>query len=120
MHEPTAGFVGAVAALPPATLADVYDHTVRLRRQGGREASRALRLSASEHSGIDHAVRSALLPRAGELAAYRSGLLSDALSACVIGARAVRKPACLSREQYDLLTAPFTAVGVAVPGHVTG
>lgn len=120
MHAATARFIETVAKLPPATLADVYDHALRLRRQGGREASRALRLSASEYSEIDHAVRSALLPRAGELDAYRPGLFSDALSACVIGSRAVRKPGMLSQGQYALLTGPFTAVGVAVPDHVTG
>lgn len=120
MHAATAGFVETVAALSPATLADVYDHALSLRRQGGRAASRALRLSASEHSEIDHALRSALLPRADELNSYRAGLASCALSACVIGARAVRKPAMLSQDQYALLTGPFAAVGVAVPDHVTG
>ncbi|MBT3152612.1 hypothetical protein HTV45_17305 [Streptomyces sp. CHD11] len=120
MHATTALFVETVASLSPATLADVFDHTLRLRRRGGREASRALRLSASEHSAIDHAVRSALLPRAGELDAYRAGLFSDALSLCVIGARSVAKPAMLTREQYALLTGPFTAVGVDVPDHVAG
>lgn len=111
----TARFIGTIAALPPETLAAAFDHAVGLRRQGGREASRALRLSASEHSELDHAVRSALLPRGEELDAYRAGLHSDAKSVCVIAARAVRKPATLSAEQYALLTAPFTAVGVAVP-----
>lgn len=117
MDASTARFVETVATLPPETLAAVFDHVVRLRRQGGREAGRALRLSASENSALDRAVRSALLPRAGELDAHRAGLHSDALAAVVIGARAVRKPATLSSEQYALLTDPFTAVGVAVPGH---
>ncbi len=52
-----------------------------------------------------------------ELNAYRAGLHSDAKSVCVIAAKAVRKPAPLPAEQYALLTAPFTAVGVAVPRH---
>ncbi|WP_328409237.1 hypothetical protein OG542_07290 [Streptomyces violaceus] len=113
----TARFIATVAALPPEALAAAFDHAVSRRRQGGREASRALRLSASENSELDHAVRSALLPRSEELNAYRAGLHSDAKSVCVIAARAVRKPATLPAEQYALLTAPFTVVGVAVPRH---
>lgn len=117
MDATTARFTATIAALPPKTLAAAFGHAVGLRRQGGREASRALRLSASEDSELDHAVRSALLPRSEELTAHRAGLHSDAKSVCVLAARAVRKPATLSAEQYALLTAPFTAVGVAVPRH---
>lgn len=116
MHTATARFIATIAVLPPETLAAAFDHAVGLRRQGGREASRALRLSASENSELDHAVRSALLPRSEELNLYRPGLHSDAKSVCLIAARAVRKPATLSAAQYALLTAPFTAVGVDVPG----
>jgi hypothetical protein len=116
LHTATARFIATIAVLPPETLAAAFDHAVGLRRQGGREASRALRLSASENSELDHAVRSALLPRSEELNLYRPGLHSDAKSVCLIAARAVRKPATLSAAQYALLTAPFTAVGVDVPG----
>lgn len=117
MDAATARFIATITALPPETLATAFDHTLGLRRQGGRESSRASTLSASENSELDHAVRSALLLRGEELNAYRAGLHSDAKSACVIAARAVRKPGTLSAEQYALLTAPFTAVGVAVPRH---
>ncbi|GGU23132.1 hypothetical protein [Streptomyces lavendofoliae] len=117
MDAATARFIATITALPPETLAAAFDHAVGLRRQGGREASRALRLSASENSELDHAVRSALLPRGEELNAYRAGLHSRAKSVCVIAARAVRKPGTLSAEQYALLTAPFTVLDVAVPRH---
>lgn len=117
MDAATARFIEDVTTLAPQTLATVFDHVLSLRRQGGREASRALKLSASEQAALDHAVRSALLPRAAELDAHRSGLHSDSLSAVMIGARSVQKHASLSQEQYALLTCPFTAVGVAVPGH---
>lgn len=117
LDSATARFVETATGLSPETLTVVFDHAVSLRRAGGREASRALRLSAAENSEIQHAVRSALLPRAGELEAFRAGLHSDSLSTCVIAARAVRKRATLSLEQYRVLLAPFTAVGVTAPGH---
>ncbi|MEU6076963.1 hypothetical protein [Micromonospora sp. NPDC047074] len=117
MEAGTARFIEHVGRLPPAGLAEAFDHAVRLRRRGGREASRAVRPSASEYSQIDHAVRAMLLPRADELNAHRQHLHSDALSATVIAARAVLKRAKITEAQYQLLVEPFTAIGVEVPTH---
>ena len=61
------------------------------------------------------AVSAALLPRADELDDFRLGLHSDAKSAVVIAARAVKKPAQLTREHYALLVTPFVEVGLEVP-----
>lgn len=113
----TAQFIEAVGKLPPDTLAAVFDHALRLRRSGGREASRGLRLSASEFSEIDHAVRSTLLPRAEELNAFRTGLHSDAKAVCCIAARAVRTRAKVAEEHYRVLIEPFAAAGVDTPAH---
>lgn len=115
MDPATARFIETATALPAATLSAVYDESLDRWRPGGREASRALRLSASEDSAIVHAVRSALLPRAAELDAVRQGLHSDAKSACAIAARAVCKRAKLTDDQYLVLLEPFTAAGAAAP-----
>lgn len=108
----TAQFIEAVGQLPPDKPAAVFDHALRLRRSGGREASRALRLSASEFSEIDHAVRSTLLPRADQLNAFRAGLHSDAKAVCCIAARAIRTRAKCTEEHYRVLIEPFAAAGV--------
>ena len=109
-------FIEFARHLTPDELAEVFDHMVRLRRLGGKEASRATSPSAAEFSAIDHAVRSALLPRAEELNAFRAGLHSDALSAVMITARAIQKRNALTAEQYEVLVAPFAGAGVDVPG----
>ncbi|WP_093802906.1 hypothetical protein [Streptomyces sp. Wb2n-11] len=113
----TTRFIGTAAKLTPDVLAAVYDHTVLLRGQGGREASRTLKLSASHESELQAVVRSALLPRAEELNAFRSGLLSDAKSAYVIAARAVHRRERLAQEHYHVLVRPFAVSGVEVPPH---
>jgi hypothetical protein len=116
MLEPdTRRFIEAIGALPPEALAAAFDRMLELRRSGGREASRALKPSASENSAIDHAVRSTLLPRAAELDGFRDHLHSDAISAITISARAILKRDRLSGEQYRLLVDPFTSVGVDAP-----
>jgi hypothetical protein len=116
MLEPeTAQFIETVGELPPDALAAAFDRMLELRRAGGREASRALKPSASENSSVDHAVRSTLLPRASELDEFRDHLHSDAISATTIAARAILKRDRLSAEQYRLLVEPFTSVGVDAP-----
>ncbi|MBT2400551.1 hypothetical protein [Streptomyces sp. ISL-100] len=102
----TIRFIGTAAKLAPDALAAVYDHMVRLRGQGGREASRALKLSASHESELQAKVRSTLLPRADELNAFRSGLLSGAKSAYVIAARAVYHRESLAQEHYQCSCGP--------------
>ncbi|NUK08500.1 hypothetical protein HRW18_10855 [Streptomyces lunaelactis] len=117
LDSATAQFIEAVGKLPPDTLVAVFDHALRLHRSGGREASRALRLSASEFSEIDHAVRSTLLPRADQLDAFRSGLHSDAKAVCCIAARAIRTRAKCAEAHYRVLIEPFAAAGVDTPAH---
>ena len=116
----TTRFIGTAAQLAPDVLAAVHDHMVRLRGQGGREASRALKLSASHESELQALVRSTLLPRGGELNAFRSGLLSGVTSAYVIAARAVHRREKLAREHYDVLLRPFAAAGVEIPPCAAG
>jgi hypothetical protein len=111
----TIRFIGTAAKPSPDALAVVYDHMVRLRGQGGREASRALKLSAAHESELQAMISSTLLPRADELNAFRSGLLSDAKSAYVIAARAVHRRERLAQEHYHVLLRPFAAAGVEVP-----
>jgi hypothetical protein len=111
----TTRFIGTAAKLTPDALAVVYDDMVRLRGQGGREASRALKLSAAHESELQAMVGSALLPRADELKAFRSGLLSGARSAYVIAARAVHCRERLAQEHYHVLLRPFAEAGVEVP-----
>lgn len=113
----TERFIGQVGELSAASLAQVFDAALALRRAGGRDASRATRPSAAENSEIDHAVRSTLLPRAEELDAHRPGLHSDAKSAAVIGARAIQMRGTLTAAQYDVLVRPFAAIGIEVPPH---
>ncbi|MDV9191882.1 hypothetical protein R6L23_27390 [Streptomyces sp. SR27] len=115
MDPVTARFIETATALPPATLATVFDEMVKRRSTGGREASREAKVSASENSSINRAVRSALLPRADELTESRNGLHSDAISACGIAARAVRKRGKLTEEQYVVLVEPFMRTDAAVP-----
>ncbi|MGW0611387.1 hypothetical protein [Streptomyces sp. NPDC002788] len=115
MDPTTARFISSATALPAAALAALYEAFLERWPQGGREGSRAARVSASEHSWIDHAVRSALLLRAVELKQFRASLHSDSLSACVIAARAVHKRKKLTEAQYRALLDPFTAAGVPVP-----
>ncbi|MFD5270425.1 hypothetical protein [Streptomyces sp. NPDC058335] len=116
----TIRFIGTAAQLAPDTLAAVYDDMVRLRGRGGREASRALKLSASHESELQAMVRSTLLPRADELNAFRSGLLSRANSAYVMAARAVHRRESLAPEDYDVLLSPFAAAGVEIPPRAAG
>ena len=113
----TERFIEQVRHLPPEALAEAFDRALALRRSGGREASRATKPSASEDSALDHAVRSALLPRADELDAHRPSLHSDAKSAAMIAARAILKRGTLSVEHYEVLVEPFITVGVEVPPH---
>ncbi|MET9542314.1 hypothetical protein ABZY16_33240 [Streptomyces sp. NPDC006553] len=118
MDPATARSIEVATALPAATLAVVWDDAVDRWSTGGREASRATRVSASENSAISYAVRSALRSRV-ELDAFRSGLLSDSIAACGISARAVCKRAKLTEAQYAVLVEPFRAVGVEVPARGT-
>ncbi|WP_031005039.1 hypothetical protein [Streptomyces sp. NRRL F-5727] len=115
----TERFAAAAAALPPAALAAAFDRMVEDRSRGGREASRAARPSAAQESALTHRVRGALLPRADELDAHLTGLLSDAKAAISIAARAVLKRGRLTPEQYALLVTPFTDLGVPAPPHPT-
>ncbi|MFJ5707781.1 hypothetical protein [Streptomyces sp. NPDC093105] len=115
----TERFADAAAALPPAALAAAFDRMVEDRSRGGREASRAARPSAAQESALTHRVRGALLPRADELDAHLTGLLSDAKAAIRIAARAVLKRGRLTPEQYALLVTPFTDLGVPAPPHPT-
>ena len=115
MNPTTARFISCATALPAAELAVVYEASLDRWPQGGREGSQAARASASEHSAIVHAVRSALLPRADELEQVRRSLHSDSKSACVIAALAVHKRTKLTEAQYRALLDPFTAAGVPVP-----
>ncbi|WP_338779108.1 hypothetical protein [Streptomyces sp. DG1A-41] len=115
MDPTTARFVSSATALPAAALAALYEAFMERWPRGGREGSRVARVSASEHSWIDHAVRSALLPRAVELEQIRASLHSDSKSACVIAARAVHKRMKLTEAQYRALLDPFTLAGVPVP-----
>ncbi|MGW4229908.1 hypothetical protein ACWEF9_11590 [Streptomyces sp. NPDC004980] len=73
LDAPTERFVAAVGELPPDVLAEVFEHSLLLYPGGGREAALALKLSASAFSELNRAVASALLPRAGELDAFREG-----------------------------------------------
>ncbi|MEV4195283.1 hypothetical protein [Streptomyces toxytricini] len=120
LDEVTLRFIGTAAEQAPGVLAAVFDDMVRLRRRGGREASRAVGLSAAHESRLQAVVRAALLPRAGELDSYRSGLLSDAKSAYVIAARAVHRRAGIAEEHYELLLRPFAAAGIDVPPRAGG
>ncbi|MBM7832478.1 hypothetical protein JOE59_003183 [Agromyces cerinus] len=115
LETSTRSFIARACALPPVSLAAAFERAVSLRRAGGKEASRALTLSAIDNSQLEHAVREALLPRADELDDFRLGLHSDAKSAVVIAARAVEKSAQLTPEQYALLVTPFVEVGLDVP-----
>lgn len=119
MDPTTARFITSATALPPEALAVLYGAFLERWRQGGREGSRAARVSASDHSAIDHAVRSALLPRAAELEQVRKSLHSDSKSACVIAARAVHKRVKLTEDQYRALLDPFATAGVPVPARTT-
>ena len=111
-----ARFTEAATALSAAGLAVLYEAFLDGWSKGGREGSRAARVSASEGSRIGRAVHSALLPRAGELEEVRKGLHSDSVSACGTAARAVHCRAKLTGDQYRALLGPFAAAGVTVPG----
>ncbi|ONI69304.1 hypothetical protein BWI15_22145 [Kribbella sp. ALI-6-A] len=112
----TAQFIRSATQLPPDTLARVVDEALARWRHGGREASKATKiLSAPEYSAIDHAVRSALLPRAEELDTFRKQLHSDAIGTTQIAARAVLKRTRIAEEHLRVLVEPFTAAGVATP-----
>ncbi|MGW6943855.1 hypothetical protein ACWGF3_33275 [Streptomyces xanthophaeus] len=119
MDPATAGFIASATALPSAALAVLCEEFLERWPQGGREGSLAARVSASEHSAIDHAVRSALLPRVVELEQVHKSLHSDSKSACVIAARAVHKRTKLTEAQYRALLDPFTSAGLPVPDRDT-
>ncbi|MEW2079079.1 hypothetical protein AB0941_36805 [Streptomyces sp. NPDC013433] len=116
----TTRFIETATKLTSEALAAAYDDTVRLRGQGGREASRALKLSASHESELQAMVRAVLLPRASELNAFRSGLFSGAKSAYVMAARAVHRRESLAQEHYHVLLRPFAAAGVEIPPRAAG
>lgn len=78
MDPTTARFVSSATALPAAAPAVLYEAFLERWPHGGREGSRVARVSASEHSAIDHAVRSALLPRAVELEQARKSFTRTA------------------------------------------
>lgn len=113
----TTRFIEQVGALPAETLAAVFDHSMELWMPGGRAASEATKISASENSELDHDVRETLRPRAAELDAHVAGLHSDVKSATVIAARAIQTRSTLAVEHYEVLVAPFVAAGVEVPPH---
>ena len=115
LETSTRSFIARACALPQVSLAAAFERAVSLRRAGGKEASRALKLSAIDNSQLERAVSAALLPRADELDDFRPGLHSDAKSAVVIAARAVEKSAQLTPEQYALLVTPFVVAGLDVP-----
>ncbi|WP_326771011.1 hypothetical protein OG978_46195 (plasmid) [Streptomyces sp. NBC_01591] len=116
MEAATARFIEESTALPPAALAALYEDSLDRWNRGGRDASRATRVSASENSAIERAVRTALLRRTHELDAFRPHLCFDIKPACSIAARAVCKRTKLTEEQYRVLLDPFAAAGVTVPG----
>lgn len=74
----TVRFIEHVSELPAATLAAVFDRSLEQWKPAGRAASAATKISASENSELDHAVRERLRPRASELDAYQGSLHSDA------------------------------------------
>lgn len=113
----TVTFVVAATALPPESLTVAFDRFVRLRRAGGKEASRAAIPSASENSALDRMIRDALLPRAAELNAASAGLHSSARAAISTTARAILKRGRLAPEQYRVLVEPFVDLGVELPLH---
>ena len=117
LDDETRRFLQAALTLAPPALARAFDRAVELRRQGGREASRAAKPSAAQNSHIEHTVRTGLRARLAELDEHSPELLSDAKSVTAIAARAVLKRANLTGEQYRILTEPFTAEGVPVPEH---
>lgn len=117
LNTSTDRFLAQAGALPAEQLASAFDRAVRLRRAGGKEASRAAKPSAAVNSELEHTVRELLLPRSEELNAARAGLHADAKSAIVIAGRAVQQAAQLTPEQYEILLTPFTELGVEVPAH---
>lgn len=117
LEAATVTFVEQATVLPPESLAEAFGRLVALRRQGGKEASRAAVPSAAENSELDHKIRSALLPRAAELDAVHMGLHSDARAAISTTARAILKRGKLAPEQYQVLVEPFNGRGVEMPPH---
>jgi hypothetical protein len=113
----TERFIVEAAQLPAASLAQAYEHTLRLRKGVGREASRATKPSASENSELERKVRSALLAASEQLDEPDASLRTRASSAVTLAARAVLKRSTISAEHYGALTEPFSMVGVAVPAH---
>lgn len=91
MEAATARFIEGSTALPSAVLAALYEDSLDRWSRGGRDASRATRVSASENSAIERAVRTALLRRTHELDAFRPHICFDIKPACSIAARAVCK-----------------------------
>ncbi|MFB9308831.1 hypothetical protein SAMN05443544_1936 [Agromyces cerinus subsp. cerinus] len=117
LEAATVTFVEEATALAPEALAEAFGRLVALRREGGKEASRAAVPSAAENSELDHEIRSALLPRAAELDAVHMGLHSDARAAISTTARAILKRGKLTPEQYRVLVEPFVGSGVEIPRH---
>ncbi|KAB1138895.1 hypothetical protein F6X68_24970 [Micromonospora sp. AMSO12t] len=117
LDEETRRFVQQAVVLPPKALAQAWERLLDLHPQGGRAALGAVRVSAAQNSEIDNAVRSGLRARLADLDAHSPGLFSDAIVATGSVARAIQARSKLTGEQYQLLTEPFTAVGMAVPEH---
>ncbi|ONI68450.1 hypothetical protein BWI15_36260 [Kribbella sp. ALI-6-A] len=115
LESATAEFLRSATQLPPDALGRVVDEALARWRSGGRDASRAVKASASEQSALDNALRSMLRPRADELEAFRPGLPSRVKSTVSIATRAVLKRHQASEEQYRVLTEPFAAEGVEIP-----
>ncbi|WP_432942728.1 hypothetical protein ACQPXM_37465 [Kribbella sp. CA-253562] len=116
MLEPVAAeFLRSATQLPPDALARVVDDALARWRNGGRDASRALKASGSQQHALDNALGSMLRPRAEELQAFRQGLLSRVSSTTSIATRAVLNRRTATEEQYRVLTEPFGAEGVQIP-----
>lgn len=114
--QPPHGSLRSPRLCHAAALAALYEDSLDRWSRGGRDASNATRVSASENSAIERAVRTALLRRTHELDAFRPHLCFDIKPACSIAARAVCKRTKLTGEQYRVLLDPFAAAGVTVPG----
>ncbi|MFI1197016.1 hypothetical protein ACH4T9_27675 [Micromonospora sp. NPDC020750] len=117
LDNETRGFMRQVAGLAPETLARIFDRALDLWQQGGRDASRAAKVSASQNSEIRRTVLTSFRPRAEELDAHQPELWSSAISGTVIAARGVLKRDRLTAEQYHVLMEPFVSAGMVTPEH---
>ncbi|WP_405101667.1 hypothetical protein [Micromonospora sp. NBC_01412] len=115
LDNETQRFMREVTGLAPETLARVFDRALDLWQQGGRDASRAAKVSASQNSEIRRTVLASFRPRMEELDAHQPGLWSSAISGTVIAARGVLKRDRLTAEQYQVLMEPFASAGMVTP-----